>query len=334
MARALVLCLAALAFLELALRALVPPSALHFAFDRGMNIIREDKERDHPWTAGVTNPCVVAVIGDSITVGSGNQRYSRLGSVLEWMMNTRNDTPPVRVDVFARPTATYQQAEFVDDALGRGAKVVVLVCSPNDAEDWENGAELMARRPDLHEWHPPAWLAPLYEHTALGRLIAMRMDRDRRYRGFLAYCNYLYAPGYPGLKKFHDAIAAYRAKCDAHGARIVGIMFPLLNQDLRPGHYDAFLPAHRTVAGFFREAGVPFLDLYPTLSRCDPDRLQNIPLLDAHPNEVCHRIAAEQLFFFMIENGIIPRDYYPRQFTDAHLIETWKKKLRDVGQEP
>ncbi len=326
------LALAGLAAIELFLRATLPPTYGRIPFDRGMSLYLTDDSREHPFSAGATNELRVAVIGDSVAMGAGVQRYAAVGPALEVLLNLNAGPPPVRVDVYARPSAAYEQVRLVRKALANGARVVVLACCLNDAEDWAEGLNLVRRRPDTAEPEPPAWARFLVARTFTGRLLFDRLDQRRRDRDFRRYYEYLYAPGYSGLDKFRAAVAEMADLCRAGGAQLVGMLFPLLNQDLRPEAYRPYARMHAVVRGFFDAAGVPFLDLHPAFARADPVRVQNIPRLDPHPNEIGHRLAAETLFEFLLERGLLPAAYRPHGLRDPHLVNGWKKKLRAYGQ--
>lgn len=324
--------LAFLAATEVLLRWALPPYHGRVPFDRGMRISATDDAREHAASAGATNALKIAIVGDSIAMGAGNQRYAPFGPALEWMLNVNKGVAPVRVDVYARPSATYEQKGMVAAAISNGARIVVMSCSLNDAEDWGRGGELMARRPDTRMPEMPAWVRPIVDRTATGRLVYDRLYRAKRDRAYRRYYQYLFTPGYSGQEKLHSAILEIGQLCRSNGVAVAGILFPLLNQDLRPGRYVPYERMHGTFAGFFAEARIPFLDLYPAYARCDPVRLQNVPMLDPHPSEIGHRIAAEALFAFLLEQRMIPPAYAPRRLKDENMIEGWKKKLRAVGQ--
>lgn len=317
---------------EILLRWTLPPYFGRIPFDRDLRFAGPDDSREHAASAGVTNALRIAVVGDSISMGVGNQRYAVFGYALESLLNVNRGVPPVRVDIYAHPSATYQQGKLVETAIAGGAKIVVLACSLNDAEDWGRGGELAARRPDTREPIPPAWAVPFVRHTATGRLIFDRLYREKRMRAYRRYYGFLFRPEYTGQKKLAEAVVEHQGLCRSNGVVLVGMLFPLLNQDLRPGHYEPYAGMHATMRAHFEAAGVPLLDLYPAFSGCDPVRLQNIPMLDPHPSEIAHRIAAVNLQQFLLERKLIPPAYAPKKLRDEHLIETWKKKLAAFGQ--
>ncbi len=48
---------------------------------------------------------------------------------------------------------------------------------------------------------------------------------------------------------------------------------------------------------------VRFLDLLNDYRGRDPFRLQVIPFVDSHPNEIAHRLAAESIFEYLLANS-------------------------------
>jgi len=68
-------------------RWLVPPGLEGIPFDRSTRIVGVEDRREHPWAAGASTALTVAVVGDSLAMGVGNQKCSRLAFVLEWFLN-------------------------------------------------------------------------------------------------------------------------------------------------------------------------------------------------------------------------------------------------------
>lgn len=315
------------------LRLLTSPYSAWIPYDRSERIVAIDDPCEHPWTRGASNAVTVAIVGDSVAMGVGNQRCHRLAFTLEFLLNLRTSAPPARVVALTQPSATYQQVKAVREAIEAGARLIVLAVSLNDTEDWSDPAELMRRRPDLRAWKVEGWLRPLAARSRLLRHVLLAVERERRRRGYLAYYRFLHRPDYAGMRRFTEAVREMKASCDASSVRLCAMLFPLLNQDLRPGRYE-FLPMHESVAMAFREAGIPFLDLYPAMARCDPDRLQAIPMVDHHPSEIAHRIAAEELFFFLLEERLIEPERTPRRFNERDRIAVWHRKFEALGQPP
>ncbi|MBW1988995.1 MAG: SGNH/GDSL hydrolase family protein [Deltaproteobacteria bacterium] len=72
------------------------------------------------------------------------------------------------------------------------------------------------------------------------------------------------------------------------------MLFPMLYDF---GDYP-FTEVHEKIRAFCREQGIPFLDLLPAYRKYRAEDLWVHPI-DHHPNEIGHRIAAEELFSFL-----------------------------------
>jgi lysophospholipase L1-like esterase len=313
--------------LELLLRFLVPNALNPIAVDRAFRIYQAEPDRRHPWSAAATNVLRIAVIGDSVTAGVGNHRYDRFASRLEWLMNLNERVPPVEVDVFAKPTATYQQRGLLDQAFAYQPKVVIFVVHLNDTEDWSSAGKLVRLRERMMKRAPPQWLLPLLRRSALVHLAYFRWVERQERRAFLKYYEYIYRADYPGLAKFRKAIQRFHRQCMDHGMQMVAVLFPQLNQDMMAGRYP-FERMHAVVRQACENETVPFLDLLDAYRFCVKERDENILLLDAHPNEIGHRVAADAIFHFLLEKSIVDPAYRPMNAQDLPLIEKWKRKLR------
>ncbi len=312
-------------------RGLVPPGLEDIPFDRSTRIVGVEDRREHPWAAGASTALTVAVVGDSLAMGVGNQKCSRLAFVLEWFLNITAAQPPAVVKLYAVPSSTYQQVHRVEQAIRDGASVVVLAMSLNDPEDWTKPLDLLARRPDLREGKLERWLQPLARHSRLVSLAVRAVERRRRVQGLRSYYEFLYRSDYSGIAKLRDALGRIQQLSSTHHVPVVAMLWPCLAGDLRPSRYP-FAPFHTVVAQLCQEVGLPFLDLWPALAQSCTDRLELIPLVDGHGNEIVHRVAAEELFYFLLDRGLIPSDRRPAQVRELDRVAVWEKKLRALGQ--
>jgi hypothetical protein len=53
--------------------------------------------------------------------------------------------------------------------------------------------------------------------------------------------------------------------------------------------------------------GVPVIDLSPLYIGIPLERLQVIPGVDRHPNEIAHRMAAERIYLWLEELKLLPQ---------------------------
>jgi hypothetical protein len=83
------------------------------------------------------------------------------------------------------------------------------------------------------------------------------------------------------------------------GGRLLVVTFPYMDAALR------FKSAHDRLGQYWKEKGVPHLDLLATFSNLPPARLV-VNAHDSHPNEYAHALAAEAIDEFL-KREITPR---------------------------
>lgn len=317
--------------LELLLRILTPEVIRDIPMDRSFRLYGPEHTRQHPHSGFSTNVQHIAVVGDSITMGAGNHRFDRFATRLEWLLNLNDGVPPIEVEVFAKPTATYQQSRLLEKALDYNPSLVIFVVHLNDTEDWSAAQVFLKLREAMGLRVLPHAFRPLAEHSALVRQIWRREEEARQERAMIKYYDFLYADHYSGMVKFQKALPRFRDLCAQHHATMIVVLFPLLNVDHQPGRYP-FERMHAIVRGICDKDGIPFLDLLDAYRSADASRVENILLLDGHPNEIGHRIAADAIFDFLLDQKLVDASYRPRRSEDPGLILKWQKKLRVMNK--
>ncbi len=130
------------------------------------------------------------------------------------------------------------------------------------------------------------------DHSALVNLILGMVDRIRLHKTTVKA--YLDAFSGPEAEKKFAKVADLHRRIEANGQRLVILLFPLL--------YDfekyPFAEVHAKTRNLCQKEGIPFLDLLPAFSLRQDRELWAHPM-DHHPNELGHRIAADQLFRFL-----------------------------------
>ena len=85
-----------------------------------------------------------------------------------------------------------------------------------------------------------------------------------------------------------------------NGGRLVIVLFPLFYDF---DHY-AFQGIHDKIADFCSRQDVPLLDLLPVFSEHEAEDLW-VHAIDHHPNEIAHRIAADEVFRFLSRERLL-----------------------------
>ncbi|MDD4870166.1 MAG: GDSL-type esterase/lipase family protein [Kiritimatiellae bacterium] len=324
-----VLCLtvvAAFFVLEIFLRLLIPDAMSCIPMDRTFTIYSPEHNRQHPHSNTSTNLIRIAIIGDSITVGVGNQRYDRFAERLEWLMNLNDGVTPCEVEVFAKPTATYQQARLLQKAFEYKPSIILFIVHLNDTENWSAPKDILKLREKMGIKAPPLLLRYILKHSALVSLSYYRIKEYRQKHAFIKYYRHIYKPTYPGMSMFTNTIHEFHQLCSGQNVSMAVILFPLLNQNMQKGKYP-FETMHNTVRDICGKENVPFLDLLDAYRFANKARDQNILFLDQHPNEIGHRIAADAIFHFLLGKSIVPDSYHPNRMEDQAFINKLKKKL-------
>ena len=67
-----------------------------------------------------------------------------------------------------------------------------------------------------------------------------------------------------------------------------------------------FYEIHKKVDALLTSLGVPHLDLSSSFKGIPLERLQVIPGVDRHPNEIAHRMAAEAIYLWLEKEKAVP----------------------------
>lgn len=316
--------LTCLGFLEMTLR-LTPPGRLDYRNDRADNFPRPAEVRRHPWVSSDTNAVWLAVIGDSFTEGSGIQQSDRYAFQLEWFLNLNAGTPPVAVEVFSHSGAcTFDERRSLERALAIHPRAVVLGICLNDTENPHDPRTLHRLRTEIWPARPSAWCQPLLRTSrALGWIYAQAAEWKAQ-GNYLDYYRHIYDPGYGGRQHFDVALEYFHRRCTEEKMPLLAVIFPLFSHDLREGRYP-FLTFHEVLHADLEDHGIHYLDLYPTFRNMDHERLEVIPRIDPHPNEIAHSLAAWSILKELVQENLVDASYFPRNFhLPGEAQERWK----------
>jgi len=119
--------------------------------------------------------------------------------------------------------------------------------------------------------------------------------------------------GRSGFKLLRELNRSIRSK----GSSLVIVLFPLIyNFQNYP-----FREIHDKISSFCIQKNILLLDLLPAFSKHKPEELWVNPT-DYHPNELAHKIAAENIYAFLKENNLLKNltGQYPKK-TQEHVLE-------------
>lgn len=219
----------------------------------------------------------IVCLGDSFTEGVGVHAEDRLSEQLEKLLN--RDTPcggavPQKCEVFNCGLGGYgtrdERALYQYVARNFRPHVVLLFMVHNDAVWVEEsmrpvGDRLTESVFETEQQRQEAW-SRLQPHQDYSRCI-------------------------PELIRLRDLCAEDRAK--------------LFVFSFRNGESEEWQRMSQVISAALAKIGVPFCDLGETLLRRHLSPELTVHPIDGHPNELAHRLAAEETKRFLCENGLL-----------------------------
>jgi lysophospholipase L1-like esterase len=232
----------------------------------------------------------ILMLGDSIAFGWGVAQDETMSAVVARIL------PGVEVvnSGVGNYNTAMEVAYFRDKGLALDPDVVVLNYFINDAEP-------------TPVYRDVPWIA---RHAYLYPVIGGAWDAVRRRAlgapDWRAYYLGLYADDAPGWREARAAFAALATLCRERGIRLVIANIP----ELRVLTGYPFAGVNDRLEALARAAGVPYLDLLPSLAGENPADLW-VTAPDPHPNARAHRLMGEALAAFLIGHGIVAGDRSP-----------------------
>ncbi len=325
----LIALLFALAVLEVFMRVAAKASKVQIGDDWDRPGLAYYPARANPWIHGSKNPLRVAIIGDSFSNGQGVQADDTFGLRLERLLNLNAVGRPAAVDIWAKGgLSTYDEVAFLDKALAWKPDILVLQVFLNDTEDKKNYAQLREWREGMMPRPPSPWLMKILRHTRVGEWLYVKIENIHSTRGFAEYYRHLYSPDYSGWAKFKEALHEFKRACTEEHVKLMVVIFPIISHVNRyPFDY-----IHERIHRALDEEKIGYVDLIDEFRGKMPVRLEVVPKLDSHPNEIAHRIASEAIFNYMLANGLIDSSFKPK-LTGGSRISYWME-MADRMQNP
>ncbi|NLB65379.1 MAG: SGNH/GDSL hydrolase family protein [Lentisphaerae bacterium] len=314
--------------LEIALRILPDPASRRIR-DRSPAFYYPAETRLRPWARGHADALRIAVVGDSITHGTGCQFYDTYSQRLEALMNLNENQRPVEVRVWAKggdnPDVEVRHLPAIEE--WRPDILILGVCL-NDAENLHKKTLIKTWRRDTLPKPPPPWLGAILKHTRAGSFMYQKRADRRAYGGYLLYYRRLYNKEHSGWILLERALARFNDFCKERDIFFLPLVFPLFS-DVDNYPFDW---VHEQLAATFQEIGVAHLDFLEHFRGQVPMRLQVIPHVDAHPNEIAHRQISEILFHYLIANKIVDEGYVPENSSSSqqHIWNVLDRYLYNV----
>lgn len=249
------------------------------------------------------NTIRVAVVGDSFTFAPYMQFDDAFPKRLERWLNLNKKQPAVEVMNLGVPRySTTHEVGVVKQAITTHSDLIVLQITLND--------------PEIKPYRPTALVveqqeAPkgIYKYSKLAAFIKARIGFSKSHREYKDYFFNLFG-NQKTWANFETPIRQIKKLADDAKVPLVAVVFPLFGYPVDDKY--PFFEIHEKVAGLLSNVGIPHLDIAKSYWGEPVDRLQVMPLEDRHPNEIGHRVAAEQILEWMKKEQMLPAEVFPR----------------------
>ncbi len=251
------------------------------------------------------------VLGDSFPWGSGVHPRDTFPRRLEERLADLDSKLDFEVVNWSRWGWNTRRAwESVRPALANlEPDLVLLSFTLNDPEPSATSQRKRLSRPLGRRTPGAAWSRAIHQHSALYRALWERLESRRQRRAFTAFYTALFTG--PHWDDCLEAMAELRAATREMAIPMVLVVWPVFDSQLDSSYN--YRPLHRKLAAAAGELEIPVLDLLGTFRRIDTRRLAVVPYTDSHPNELAHRIAADELTNYLIDEGLVPARYGEKQ---------------------
>jgi hypothetical protein len=264
-----------------------------------------DYEHDYEKAEGVFR---IVMTGNSFTYGSGVASLDDiLPKRLEKVLNAEFRGRP-RFEVINGAEPGYNTPEEYQWLKKEGIKyspdLIIVVYFFNDATSMGTLTSLM--RP-IHEEaarrsEGRSVLYTYIKYRIMRKLVSRRTMEEYRQA---------YFEGRGGMtktgrwEKCKEDIVAIKELAEANNARLLFVVFPIL---IDLDHDYAFQDIHDIVVGFLKENDIEVHSLLPAFVEYDGTAESLwVNIVNAHPNEVGHDIAARSLADYLVNSDLLPK---------------------------
>lgn len=254
----------------------------------------------------------VSVVGDSFTYGPYIQFNDTFPKRLEQLFNLNQIEERMEVINYGIPAySSHHEIALVDQVLTEDPDLIILQITLNDPElkpYRPTGLTGFADR--FGALRPSPWQQLLFRYSKAAEFVAGRLHNAQTHTAYRDY--YLDLFENPRTwRGFEESIRKIVSHTRRAGRRIGAVVFPLFGTPLDASY--PLEPAHHKIAALLDELKVRHLDLLGAYRGIPYERLQVIPGVDRHPNEIGHRIAAERMYAWMLGQRMVPKKFAAKQ---------------------
>lgn len=254
----------------------------------------------------------ILVVGDSFAWGDGVYYEDAFPFRMETRLGAISRGDRFEVINWSRPGwNTLRQLRSLEPRLeDLDPDLVVLAFVLNDPEPVER-SELEAMLSAAEGREPEKGLSSwLFRTSRLYGLIWTRLENSRTHRELSNFYHELFVGEH--WEACRRALKRMRNLVRRRGTPMVLVVFPVFDGPMDESYPYADLHAQIREEG--QSLQIPVLDLMRVYQGLDSRRLAVIPFSNAHPTEIAHRIAADEIIGFLVRRELIPPvRYKPRR---------------------
>ena len=267
-----------------------PPAAEQYLYPRNSYGFRDyEYQKNKP-----ENTVRIIATGDSFTFGGGIKFDDAWPKRLERSLNVKYSPLTGKkyevLNISWSGYSTFQEVNKLDFFKEFDPDLIILGYCLNDTEDWAREKNVIAlRKKYIYRKTPDNLLKGLYHNSYFASFIALKLSNIKIAQGTKEYYNVLYEDSYSGWRRTSKSFKIFGTQ----EFPVFVAIFPLLNY---PYEEYPFLNIHMKIKKELEKNKLSYLDYYDFFKQEDFMRLQVIPFLDPHPNEIANRIIEEHLF--------------------------------------
>jgi lysophospholipase L1-like esterase len=285
--------------------------------------------RDYPYSATKQNGVFrIAVIGDSFTFAPYMQFDDAFPKRLERYLNLNTSQKKVEVINYGVPAySTSHEVPVVERAIEEGADFILIQITFNDPEIKPYTPTQLFR--EKNKFGDLELKNPIFNYWRSLAFVLKRIHNTKTYDEYVKKFFDLFEQP-KTWNNFESSWSKIAQFSKTKNVPIGSVVFPLFGIALDKNY--PFHPIHTKVQSLMDKLSIPSLDLYQQFEGLPLDRMQVIVGQDFHPNEICHRMAAEAILKWFGDAKLSPSQFLPKVSYPERIGTTLSKTDKATTQ--
>ncbi|MEJ2085517.1 MAG: SGNH/GDSL hydrolase family protein [Acidobacteriota bacterium] len=243
-------------------------------------------------------------VGDSFAWGFGVHAEDAFPVRLERQINQRSQSTSYEVVNWSHPGwSTIHELRSLTKTLDMlSPDLLLLSFVLNDPESAKKRVREITWEPVVPRQPAPGLSQFLYYRSRIYQMLWTGLENRRLRRALNTYYHDLFEG--ESWENCLWALRKIRAISAQRKIPMSVVIFPLFQGQMDDTY--PYLDLHEKIRAAVNKLDVPVLDLFETYRGVDGRRLAVVPFTDAHPSELAHRLAADAILDFLVENSLVP----------------------------